>query len=142
MTTIDKNSTLNAYDEVRADNSEIIWLTLKFSGQEIKLDKTGDDFEEFVHQFTDDERIFGYVRVVTGDELSKRAKFVFITWIGKDVSPIKKAKAGVDKTLVKNIIKNYALEVMAEDHEDIKLEALKNLLAKVGGANYGTGVSS
>lgn len=53
----------------------------------------------------DDERKFGYVRIVTGDEMSKRSKFVFITWVGQDVSAMQKAKLSVDKSVVKNIIK-------------------------------------
>lgn len=53
----------------------------------------------------DDERKFGYVRIVTGDEMSKRSKFAFITWGGQDVSAMQKAKLSVDKSVVKNIIK-------------------------------------
>jgi hypothetical protein len=40
----------------------------------------------------------------TGDELSKRSKFALITWIGKDVSALKRARIGVDKSQVKEII--------------------------------------
>ena len=40
----------------------------------------------------------------TGDELSKRSKFVFCTWIGPNVSVMKKAKMGTDKALVKDVI--------------------------------------
>jgi hypothetical protein len=40
----------------------------------------------------------------TGDERSKRAKFVFLTWVGQSVSVIKKAKMSTDKALIKNII--------------------------------------
>ena len=40
----------------------------------------------------------------TGDELSKRSKFVFVTWIGPNVSVMKKAKMGTDKAFVKEVI--------------------------------------
>jgi len=36
--------------------------------------------------------------------MSKRAKFVLITWIGADVSALKRAKVSTDKTLVKAAI--------------------------------------
>ena len=52
----------------------------------------------------DDERAYGYVRFETGDEMSRRAKFAFITWIGPSVSPLKKAKVSTDKAFVKAII--------------------------------------
>jgi len=44
------------------------------------------------------------VRIETGDELSKRAKFALITWVGERVSPLKKAKVSTDKADVKRII--------------------------------------
>ena len=52
---------------------------------------------------SDDARVYGYIRVETGDEMSRRAKFVFITWIGKSLSALKKAKVSTDKAFVKQI---------------------------------------
>ncbi|XP_059148855.1 coactosin-like protein [Physella acuta] len=141
-TTIDKEAVNCAYEEVRDDNSPITWFTLHFNGTLIEIDSKGSDYQEFLSRFTDDERLFGYVRVTTGDEMSKRAKFAFITWAGKDVSPIKKAKLSVDKAVVKLVIKNFAVEILAEDQHDIALETVATALRKAGGANYGTGVSS
>lgn len=51
----------------------------------------------------DDQRAYGYVRMETGDEMSRRAKFAFITWIGPSVSPLKKAKVSTDKAFIKAI---------------------------------------
>ena len=39
----------------------------------------------------------------TGDEMSKRAKFVLVTWVGPGVSVMKKAKMSTDKALMKDI---------------------------------------
>ena len=50
------------------------------------------------------DRAYGYVRIETGDELSKRAKFAFITWIGESVGALQKAKVSTDKSSVKQII--------------------------------------
>ena len=47
--------------------------------------------------------MYGYVRFETGDEMSRRAKFALITWIGPNVSPLKKAKVSTDKAFVKRI---------------------------------------
>ena len=43
------------------------------------------------------------MRFETGDEMSRRAKFAFITWIGSSVSPLKKAKVSTDKAFVKKL---------------------------------------
>lgn len=39
----------------------------------------------FFFFFIDDECVFGYVRLIMGDEMSKCLKFVLIIWIGKNV---------------------------------------------------------
>ena len=51
----------------------------------------------------DDDRAYGYVRFETGDEMSRRAKFAFITWIGPSVGPLKKAKVSTDKAFIKEV---------------------------------------
>ncbi|KAL0167788.1 hypothetical protein M9458_036010, partial [Cirrhinus mrigala] len=51
-----------------------------------------------------DNRLFGFVRITTGDAMSKRAKFTLITWIGENVSGLQRAKISTDKTLVKDIV--------------------------------------
>ena len=54
--------------------------------------------------FVAEDRGFGYLRVTTGDELSKRAKFVFISWCGNEVGGLKRAKLGTDKASLKQIL--------------------------------------
>ncbi|VDI02780.1 Hypothetical predicted protein [Mytilus galloprovincialis] len=77
MTAIDRESIYDAYEEVRKDDSETNWLLLSFDDDnKIVLDSTGVDFEEFREKFTDEARLFGYLKVISGDELSKRSKFV------------------------------------------------------------------
>jgi hypothetical protein len=52
----------------------------------------------------DDQRVYGFVRMTSGDELSVRAKFVLITWVGRSVSVVKRAKVSTDKAFVKQVI--------------------------------------
>ena len=60
-------------------------------------------FSPFFLLDKDDERIYAYVRFETGDEMSRRAKFAFITWIGPSVSVLRKAKVSTDKAFVKAV---------------------------------------
>lgn len=39
-----------------------------------------------------------------GDEMSKRKKFLFLTWIGPDVSVIQRAKMSTDKAIIKDVL--------------------------------------
>ena len=44
------------------------------------------------------------VSIQSGDEMSKRTKFLFVTWLGPNVGTMKRARLSSDKALVKEII--------------------------------------
>ena len=101
----------------------------KYEGKQILIAECGSDYSDLLEQFggkyllvffcvwacrisslsvlppacSDEDRAYAYVRFETGDEMSRRAKFVFITWIGSSVSPLKKAKVSTDKAFVKKL---------------------------------------
>ncbi|MEQ2168917.1 Coactosin-like protein, partial [Goodea atripinnis] len=85
---------------------------------------------------SNDGRLFGFVRFTTGDAMSKRAKFTLITWIGENVSGLQRAKISTDKTLVKDVVQNFAKEFMISDPRELEEEYLRMELKKAGGANY------
>ena len=70
----------------------------------------------------------------TGDEMSKRSKFVFCTWVGPNVSVMKKAKMSTDKALLKDIITNLSVELLVESGGEFTLEHFKTEVDKAGGA--------
>ena len=70
----------------------------------------------------------------TGDEMSKRSKFVFCTWVGPNVSVMKKAKMSTDKALLKDIITNLSVELLVESAGEFTLEHFKSEVDKAGGA--------
>ena len=140
--TIDKDAIREAYDDVRSNNSETEWAVFKFEGNNLNVTSYGTEFKEFKSSFTNDDRGFGFIRINTGDEMSKRAKFVFVTWIGSSVSPMKRAKMSTTKAEVKLIIQNFSVEVQPDDHHEFTYDKIKALVDKAGGANYGTGKRS
>lgn len=140
MADMQKEAIAEAYEDVRSDSTPTSWLLLSYDENRIILSATGTDYDDFKSRFTDDDRLFGFVRVVTGDELSKRVKFALITWIGSNVSSLKRAKVSTDKTFVKAVLVNYALEIQTSDLAELELNYVRQALQKAGGANYGTGV--
>ncbi|XP_061198023.1 coactosin-like protein [Saccostrea echinata] len=139
MVVVNKDDITPVYEAVRDDNNDTNWLVLKYTDTEITVDSQGTDYEEFKSKFQDDERAFGYVRLITGDEMSKRAKFALVTWIGKNVKPLQKARVSTDKAFVKEVLRIFALEVSADDVSDITENKIRDAVVKAGGANYGTG---
>ncbi|ESO07183.1 hypothetical protein HELRODRAFT_98567 [Helobdella robusta] len=140
MADIQKHEIHEAYLDVRNDNSPTTWALLSYDNNAIILNSTGSDYEEFLSNFNEQERFFGYVRFSAGDEMSKRVKFVLITWIGSEVGALKKARVSTDKAFVKSICKSYAIEIQTSERSELELDHIKKALDKVGGANYGVGV--
>ncbi|XP_017274562.1 coactosin-like protein [Kryptolebias marmoratus] len=135
-TQIDKEACRDAYNDVRDDNTETNWAAFKYEGPMIVPAGQGTDYEEFKKLCTDDERLFGFIRFTTGDAMSKRAKFTLITWIGENISGLQRAKISTDKTLVKDVVQNFAKEFMISDHRELEEDYLRTELKKAGGANY------
>ncbi|XP_034644611.1 coactosin-like protein [Trachemys scripta elegans] len=135
-TKIDKEACREAYNLVRDDGTDITWVTFKYDGSTIVPGDQGTDYEEFTRECKDDIRLFGFVRFTTGDAMSKRVKFALITWIGENVSGLQRAKTGTDKTLVKEVVQNFAKEFVISDYKELEEEYIKNELKKAGGANY------
>lgn len=139
MAAIDKDAISQSYLDVRDDKSETNWAVYKYSDKTIVHAASGTDYQEFRSHFTEGERVYGFVRIETGDELSKRAKFAFITWIGEGVGALQKGKVSTDKASVKQVVQNFAVEILANDPEELDFDHVKSVLVKAGGANYGTG---
>ncbi|KAG9352647.1 hypothetical protein JZ751_021061 [Albula glossodonta] len=114
-TRIDKEACREAYNLVRDDNTDINWAAFKYDGSMIVPGGQGTEYEEFKQLCKDDERLFGFVRITTGDAMSKRAKFTLITWIGEN---------------------NFAKEFMVSDIRELEEDYIREELKKAGGANY------
>ncbi|VEL24974.1 unnamed protein product [Protopolystoma xenopodis] len=56
---------------------------------------------------SEDERYFIFLRMLTGDEMSKRTKFAFITWCGNNVPAMRRARLATDKSLVKDVVQKW-----------------------------------
>nr|ALJ10884.1 drebrins and related actin binding protein [Dolomedes sulfureus] len=138
-TSVDKEGLRDAYQDVRADTSDTNWALFRYKGAQIIHDCSGTRLDELKQMLADDERAFAFVRVSAGDEMSKRQKFVLLTWIGSAVGTLKRARVSIDKALVKGVIQNFAVELQLETPDELTDEFLRSHVDKVGGANYGTG---
>lgn len=140
MAKVKEDAIRQAYEDVRSDSTDTTWLVCKYDTDgTIDVDCCGESYEELLQQLGDEDRAFAFVRLILGDELSKRAKFAFITWTGPQVNGLKRAKISPDKTQVKRIITSFAAEITADNKGEVELNVVRELLLKAGGANYGTG---
>jgi len=130
-----------AYQAVRSDANSTNWAVFKYSGDNsgVSVAATGDDgLSGLVNHLQGGERAYAYLRVTSGDELSARAKFVFLTWVPEDVKPLQKARVSTDKAFVKQVVKDFSLEFFASNHSEISEEEILKAVKKAGGADYST----
>lgn len=67
---------------------------------------------------------------------SQRVKFVLVPWCGESVGVMRKAKLGVQIADVKNILRNFHIEVPASTTHDLEENDIMTRLRRAGGANY------
>jgi len=128
-----------AYNEVRQDKSGKNWALFGFDGNSNKVVVKGTGsggFQELKGHLQEDQVLFAFVRFQTGDEESKRAKFIFLTWCGEKVKSLARAKLSVQKGDMKQVIRDFALEWHATTQEDLNEEKIMHAVVKAGGANY------
>ncbi|XP_065282765.1 coactosin-like protein isoform X2 [Dermacentor albipictus] len=135
---IHAESIRRAYDDVRDDHNSTCWVLLTYDGGEIRATSRGEDFESLKKNLVEHERAFIYLRIQAGDEMSKRSKFVFITWLSETVSVLQRARISSDKAAVKEIIKNFAVELQVGDPGELTEDHIKTTVSKAGGTDYGT----
>lgn len=63
------------------------------------VDKGTGTLSELVSKLRADDIYYGYVRLVVGDATSVSTKFLFATYVGGQVSPLKRARVSVHKTV-------------------------------------------
>eukprot|EP01087_Luapelamoeba_hula_P015847 TRINITY_DN479_c0_g1_i1.p1 TRINITY_DN479_c0_g1~~TRINITY_DN479_c0_g1_i1.p1 ORF type:complete len:145 (-),score=33.35 TRINITY_DN479_c0_g1_i1:337-771(-) len=129
----------SAYDDVRSDSNPTTWVVLEYegNGNKLKVKATGEGgISELASHVADNSVLYGYIRVTTGDQESRRAKFVFVSWIGEGAGIMRKAKVSVHKANVKSIFRDFAVEVQATDRDDLDEAKVTATVVKAGGANY------
>ena len=129
-----------AYEEVRKDDNETNWMLISYAEGSDKVwslvGKGEGGLEELKEKLNENFRGFGYLRCITGDDLSKRAKFVFITYCGEKVRLIHRTKLTVHKADVLRVIEQVSISVDASTLDELTEEDIQARLFKAGGAHY------
>ena len=97
---------------------------------------------EFLSHLSDDEILFGLVRIVMGDSESRRPKFILVIWLGSNVGVMKRAPVGMQKGDVKKVLGAIHLELEIDTVGELELDAVKKQLKKSMGADYDMGSNS
>eukprot|EP01119_Soliformovum_irregulare_P015231 TRINITY_DN4261_c0_g2_i1.p1 TRINITY_DN4261_c0_g2~~TRINITY_DN4261_c0_g2_i1.p1 ORF type:complete len:147 (-),score=39.13 TRINITY_DN4261_c0_g2_i1:142-582(-) len=127
-----------SYNDVRDDKSETNWALYGYEGNNklVFVEKGAGGIAELKEKFNPDQAQYAFVRIISGDTESRRAKFVFISWCGENVSALKRAKMSVHKASVKTVVRDFAVEIHATTPEEVSEEEVNTKVRKAGGADY------
>lgn len=67
---------------------------------------------------------------------SQRIKFVLVPWCGEKVGIMRKAKLSIQISDVKNVLRNFHIEVPASQTSELTESEIMTRLRRAGGANY------
>uniref|UniRef100_A0A2K5RZR3 Coactosin-like protein n=1 Tax=Cebus imitator TaxID=2715852 RepID=A0A2K5RZR3_CEBIM len=101
------------YNPVRDSGSAVIWVIFEYDGSTIIPGEQGAEYQHFIQRCTD-----AFVCFTTWHAMSKRSKFALLTWLGESISGLQRAKTGTDKTLVKEVVQNFAKEFVISDRKE------------------------
>ena len=134
------------HDVIDDKNEEIeyVILTAQTQPNKIVVEAQGKGgLEDIKPQLKDDSLQFVYYRTISGDEESKRVRFVFICWAPDGITKPKiRAMMSILKADVKTVITNYSIELHATSVDDLNEEDIMTKIKKAGGADYSANTSS
>ncbi|EJU02394.1 actin depolymerizing protein [Dacryopinax primogenitus] len=141
MADVSDSAIAEAYADVRDDKSETNWMLVAYEGDKgdkLVLGASGNGgLKELAEAFDDGQAQFAYCRVnYSNDPHSTREKFVFVTWIGPGTRVMRKAKVSVHAGDVKQVLRQYSIEVAARERGDLEEGPIVVRLRKAGGASY------
>ena len=132
----------DARDYVRdIANDTQVWALVGVFKDKLKFSKKGRDYEELLGNLGPEDMAFAYAKIVMGDEVSRREKFILISWVGSQVSAVKRARMMVSRCEVDQLFDQRAKVVEASDLSELALSVIKQSLVKAGGADYGSSTS-
>ena len=129
-----------AYDEVRNDNCDTNWMLITYEEGGYKkwclAGKGEGGLEEMKESIGPNFLGYGYLRVISGDEMSKRPKFVFIKYLSKGLKMTVKAQMNLHRGDVERVLNQISVAVEVDSLEELTEEEVMDRVRKAGGAHY------
>merc|ERR1712137_1027670 len=132
------------YDAIRSDSNSENWAFFAYdyaSKKCVGCSGSGSgDINEFFDHVKGQNGGYGFCRVETGDEESRRANFFLLAWVpetGANKLPIMvKAGMSIHKASFKAVFKDFNSEFAFGDADELNGSAVMDVIIKAGGANY------
>jgi hypothetical protein len=133
------DSIIDGIAMVRNDNDPTTWVIGTYKDNDISkpvvlmASGTGD-CNEMKEHFAPDKICYALIRVIDVYENINTVKFVFIYWLGSNVSVMKKAKISVHKGKVNETFSNYHVDFMISSLNEISNEIVMRKVSQNSGS--------
>jgi hypothetical protein len=128
-----------AWADLRTDDSATNWLLVGYDDNQkdtLRLVGSGSGGMEELKQHLDPSQVlYGVFRVIGIDQDSRRTKYVFVTFIGSGLSPLKRARTSTHKSAVAQYFNGFHVEVYANTADELTQEDIINRLNSSTGAH-------
>jgi len=132
---------LDAWNDLKNDHTPTSWVLFGYdeTGKNVVLHSKGEDgIHGFKASLAEDKIYFGGFRLTAVDADSRRAKFVYITWVGERVAPLKRAKVSGHKPILVSKLTGIHVEFHATEPRDFDEDIVKDKILASCGAHKPT----
>lgn len=130
-----------AIEDVRDDSTDTDWVALGYASKtKIAVIATGSSGHAgLMDVCTETATLFCLLRMVDGDQESRRIKFIGLTFVGEDVGGMQRGRVATHKGSVFHLCGQMNIEIQADNHSECNTELIRKKLKVAGGADYDTG---
>jgi len=128
-----------AWADIRSDDSATNWLLVGYDENQkdtLKLVGSGSGgMNELKTQLDSNQVLYGIFRVIGVDQDSRRTKYVFVTFIGSGLSPLKRARTSTHKSALAQYFNGFHVEIYAASEDDLTEDDIVKRLNSSTGAH-------
>ncbi|TPX32720.1 hypothetical protein SmJEL517_g04197 [Synchytrium microbalum] len=132
---------VDAIRAVRDDKVECRWVVASYKDGDIAKPVSltakaaqGEGVDVLKTHFKPDAISYAYVKVIDVIEGIATIKFAFITWIGPEVSVMKKARIGVHQGAIKEYFNPFHVEIVSSELREISDNSINNKVSSFSGS--------
>lgn len=130
-----------AIEDVRDDGTDTDWAAFGYKSKTVLgVHASGNTGHAGLMEVcTDDAVLFCLLRLIDGDQESRRVKFIGLTFVGEDVGGMQRGRVATHKGGFFRLCGQMNIELQADNHAECALPLLIKKLKVAGGADYDTG---
>lgn len=133
------DSVYEAIADVRNEATETNWCACQYEGNNprnplVVMESGPGTAEDFRTLVTDDNIVYGLIKVIDLVDEIPTIKFAYVQWMGEGCKPMSKAKVSTNKGALEEIFKPYHVSIFATSIGEISSRVINDKVASASGS--------